>query len=1040
MSNNHVIFIHPDGTSPAHYAAARFASQGPDGRLNWDTLSNAGVYLGHMKNQLTGTSNAGAVTHANGVKVYAESFGLDEQGNPVQSLSSLNNCAIAPGTTIMEEAVGAHKVTALINSGFIAEPGTGAFAAQTGSPNTTAPSFPRQNLAVITEQILESGVNFIMGGGELHMLPVGTTGRHVTAEIDARFSTGDAAIINRPQENLIEKAKSLGYTVVYTRDELFALLDPAKTSTPPQKVLGVFAAIHTFNDQPEEALAATNTPFYLPTAPTIGEMADVSQRLMEQHPNFGNGSLMVLEEEGTDNFGNVNNAPGTIEALLRADEAIGVALGFIERNPNTLLITAADSDAGGLQVVDRPAGQPVGTLNTNANADGAFRNPLDGQTGTNSQPFVAAPDASGDRFPFGIGWVGTPDFAGSIVSKAHGLNADKLGSTVDNTDIYRLMYETLFGTELPALVEAPTPAPQASQLTGNVIFIHPDGTSPAYYAAARFTDQGPDGRLNWDMMSNAGVYLGHMENQLTGTSNAGAVTHANGVKVDRTSYGLNPDGSLVTSLSGETGKTIMDEAREAGKATAIINSGFIAEPGSGAFLAKAPNRNNFANITEQIIRSGTNVILGGGELHMLPVGTTGRYVTAEVDAENRDPLERPTINLIDLAKSLGYNIVYTLDELKALPTDSEKVLGVFASENTYNDRTESELAAAGLGFYGQPNNPNPPTVADMLQETLRFVSTDQDGFFVVLEEEGTDNFGNDNNAGGAIEAVRRADAAMGVAMDFIRNHDPNTLLITAADSEAGGLQVYQPTPFAPGFKSIEDTVPSINVNPAPPATPPRNTLDGVNGNTAPWTAFEAKDSLAGAVGNFGIGWVGTPDFPGSIVSKTYGLNADLLPSTLDNTEIYRLMYQTLFGRRLSDLVDAKGGEKTIEITLDAGFRTVLNFSSGRSIASEADTLKFTGEGLTAENLRLTQDGDDLIVSFNGISNTGAVLKDVQFQDLFNVSFGATATSNAAIQQEAAAIAQSNGSSFTQPGMLPRTDLDVSAPIRFASGNAPLMTV
>lgn len=86
-TGNHVIFIHPDGTSPSHYGAARFVSQGPDGRLNWDKLSNAGVYLGHMLDQLGGTSNAGAVTHATGTKVYAESFGLKNDNSPVVSRS-----------------------------------------------------------------------------------------------------------------------------------------------------------------------------------------------------------------------------------------------------------------------------------------------------------------------------------------------------------------------------------------------------------------------------------------------------------------------------------------------------------------------------------------------------------------------------------------------------------------------------------------------------------------------------------------------------------------------------------------------------------------------------------------------------------------------------------------------------------------------------------------------------------------------------------------------------------------------------------------
>jgi glycerophosphoryl diester phosphodiesterase len=203
---------------------------------------------------------------------------------------------------------------------------------------------------------------------------------------------------------------------------------------------------------------------------------------------------------------------------------------FIKKHPNTLMVSAADSDAGGLQVRDPLTAATVGNINNNPTT--SSRNvPLDGQTGANTAPFTAAPDASGDVFKFGIGWAGTPDFSGSIVSKAHGLNANKLPATLDNTKIYELMYETLFNKELASRNPDPTPAPKATKSTGNVIFIHPDGASPSHYMAARNIDLGPDGRLNWDKMSNAGVYLGHMENQLTGTSNAGAVTHANGVKV-----------------------------------------------------------------------------------------------------------------------------------------------------------------------------------------------------------------------------------------------------------------------------------------------------------------------------------------------------------------------------------------------------------------------------------------------------------------------------------------------------------------------------
>src|SRR3712207_1684893 len=69
-------------------------------------------------------------------------------------------------------------------------------------------------------------------------------------------------------------------------------------------------------------------------------------------------------------------------------------------------------------------------------------------------------------------------------------------------------------------------------------------------------------------------------------------------------------------------------------------------------------------------------------------------------------------------------------------------------------------------------------------------STDK-GFLLVAEEEGTDNFGNSNmNAEGIIEAGKRADRAIGVALDYAQQNPRNTLVITAADSDAGGFGIF----------------------------------------------------------------------------------------------------------------------------------------------------------------------------------------------------------------------------------------------------------
>ncbi|MBE9061313.1 alkaline phosphatase [cf. Phormidesmis sp. LEGE 11477] len=921
--SNHVIFIHPDGTSPAHFGMARFVKAGPDGRLNWDQLDEAAVYLGHMEDQLTGTSNGGAVTHATGVKVYAESFGFevvrDEDGNPVideatgraveEELIALSGT----NQTIMQEAVAAGKATALINSGVIAEPGTAAFAAEVGQADVPADAegfsaFPRGQFADITRQVVESGIDVILGGGLVNYLPVGTEPpagavyASSAQQLDA-ISTGSNI---RPDTNLIELAESLGYTVVYTKAELDAVASDLSVT----KVLGIFANEDTFNDTIrtlgggrtpdgglpgfDENLVNTDTPPYVPSAPTVGEMLAAGQVVLERSPKFAEGSLVVLEEEGTDNFGNINSASGMLEGLLRTDEAVGVALDFYERHPNTLIITAADSDAGGLQTDD--TGETAGTTSTNPTGIDSpdfptFQNPNDGQQGVGTAAFVAQPSESGNVYNFDVAWAGRPDFAGAIVTKAHGLNADRLPQTVDNTDIYRAMYETLFEVELPDRpVPEFVPAPAATEDTGNVIFIHPDGTSPSMYGFARFESVGPDGRLNYDLMSDSGVYLGHMRDQLVGTSNAGAVTHATGVKAQSGSFGLDEFGDPVVSRSGKRGVTILEEAIAAGKSTAVINSGFIAEPGTGAFLAEVESRGNVTSITEQIIDSGVNVILGGGEIHYLPVGTMGRFGEEGVREDGR--------NLIAEAEAAGFTVVFDLEELQDISEGTEQLLGIFAAEDTYNDNPEELNQSLGLDNYGQllPDGTptNQPTVAQMLEAALPILSADPDGFMVVMEEEGTDNLGNDNNSGGVLEATLRADAALGVAMDFIQAEDPNTLLITAADSEAGGVQVWQPTPFGP---ALPETIPegvTLPTNPTDTETF-ENPADGAEGRVPPLTTFASQPSLDGEMGNFVTAWAGTSDFAGSVVAKTYGMNADLLNPTVDNTEIYQIMYQTLFG-------------------------------------------------------------------------------------------------------------------------------------------------
>jgi alkaline phosphatase len=234
----------------------------------------------------------------------------------------------------------------------------------------------------------------------------------------------------------------MGYTVVRTRGELLNL-DPSV-----DKVLGLFAAYHTFNDESEEDLRAADLDMYDPDAPTVAEMTRVALDVLDRR---GERFLLVVEEEGTDNFGNNNNASGVLEAARRADEAISFARDFVNRHDrNTLLLTTADSDAGGMRMIGIPLLPDVTTPDRLPTRD---RNgaPMDGVDGTGTAPFLAAPDQFGRRLPFAVVWAANDDVSGGILVRAEGLNASMVAGSMDNTGIAKLIRRTLLGPDAPQL-------------------------------------------------------------------------------------------------------------------------------------------------------------------------------------------------------------------------------------------------------------------------------------------------------------------------------------------------------------------------------------------------------------------------------------------------------------------------------------------------------------------------------------------------------------------------------------------------------------
>jgi alkaline phosphatase len=319
--------------------------------------------------------------------------------------------------SIAKQAIRAGLPVGLVQSGTSTEPGTGCFLA----------SVPLRKMhEQIALQLIESGAAVMLGGGEKFYLPEG---------VEGVYGMG----VRRDGRNLIEEARQKGYTVVRTREELLNL--PAETD----KVLGLFAEYHTFNDKPEEVLQAMGKQPYNPEAPTIAEMTEVALKILDaKDERF----LMIVEEEGTDNFGNKNNASGFLEAMKRADEACGVLRRYVAKQPKTLIVNAADSDGGGPRMVGFPI-KSKADIPKRLPARDFNGSPMDGVRGSGTAPFMAAPDQFGQQLPFGVVWAAQDDVSGGILVRGEGLNADRIQGVMDNTEITHLMRLTLFGQAMP---------------------------------------------------------------------------------------------------------------------------------------------------------------------------------------------------------------------------------------------------------------------------------------------------------------------------------------------------------------------------------------------------------------------------------------------------------------------------------------------------------------------------------------------------------------------------------------------------------------
>ena len=277
---------------------------------------------------------------------------------------------------------------------------------------------------------------------------------------------------------------------------------------------------------------------------------------------------------------------------------------------------------------------------------------------------------------------------------------------------------------------APKKAPK------NVILLISDGGGLGHYTLLK-NNRNADFQLG--RMPVVGLAMTRCLDRAVTDSAAGATALATGFKVNYETVAQDPE--------GKPHPTALEIAEAAGKSTGLVTTSYFYDASVASFAAHVKHRNQYAEIISQMLRSGAELIagtaikpMGEGELALAP----------------------------EIAKEQGYTVVTTRAELDAAPK-AGKILVAFPKQIRDLDFPDAPL----------------PVLARFALDRL---ASDPEGFFLVVETEGTDGSSHQNNIADVTAALISFDTAIGVALDFAAKSG-DTLVVVTSDHETGGMRV-----------------------------------------------------------------------------------------------------------------------------------------------------------------------------------------------------------------------------------------------------------
>ncbi|MGD9176116.1 MAG: alkaline phosphatase [Desulfobacterales bacterium] len=315
----------------------------------------------------------------------------------------------------------------------------------------------------------------------------------------------------------------------------------------------------------------------------------------------------------------------------------------------------------------------------------------------------------------------------------------------------------------------------------NIIFMCPDGMGISNVTAARIFKNGPNGdRLALESLKVIGHQSTHAKNSTVTDSAAAATAWAIGQKANNGEISCTRNEEENGDCTGAP-KTILEIAKEMGKATGLVATSQISHATPAAFGAHAGNRYCGEEIARQYIEeTGVDVVLGGGVYYTNTAGSRCPW------AASLPGTGLGQDGIIESAVNNGYAVVQTKGQMNAL-TSETKVLGLF--KDFSQGKTVEYFRVGGTPYPGDE-----PTLAEMTEAALDILDNHKRGFFLMVEGSQIDWEDHANNAVGMIAETLGFDAAVEVVRDWLQkgNNAQHTLVIIAPDHDTSGYAIKGP--------------------------------------------------------------------------------------------------------------------------------------------------------------------------------------------------------------------------------------------------------